>query len=81
MSEWKFGHWRLCFFEDGDAVASLHQGARAGYARHAGTYDGKILNWFCLGVYFCHRATLHAMVGLEQCLFGSVLIQLQQPPT
>ena len=66
----------FAFFENSDAVASLHQGASAGNARHAGSNDRKILNWFCLSVCFCHGATLHAMVGLEQCLFGSVLIQL-----
>ena len=73
------------FFKDGDAVACLHKGASASYARHARPNDGEILNRlclsFCLSVCFGHGATLHAMMGLEQCLFGSVLTQLRQPPT
>ena len=68
-------------FKDGDAVSCLHQGARAGNARHASANDGEILNGFCHGICFCHAATLHAMIGLEQCLSCSVLTQLGQPPT
>ena len=64
----------FAFFKDGDAMAGLHQGARAGNACHAGTHDGEILNGLCLGICFCHGATLHAIVGLEQCLFGAALL-------
>ena len=61
------------FLKNRDAMPRLHQGSCAGDARHAGTDDGEILNGFCHGVCFGHGATLHAMIGLEQCLFGSVL--------